>query len=348
VKVKKSSSLGGVCASIAIIFILALIISSSIDFILMNIVEKSTFNFQEISTPKKSVIIVNITSLVNNCDPSEILFSGFQGNITQLYTTTMNFSCSALWICRDCDLTGFNQEVCFKFKRYSSLISYKIEIPSVVDTEFYTITGKFSSVENELFYEKQTNIYVSFFNVVYTKLVGEFASSIVHLIDYFTNIENSVYYGLMGYITGVDQGSTKITKRNIQIDVGFSVCVVSTLSPLLYQIEETNKQSLLNFIAQIASLSATIIGVFGMVFRCAEKHSNKMKNIIPSIFKSTPTNSQEENLKKAVKKTVKIDNIDNNSKEVKVEVKDNVDVFKLFDELFKDEDEKILRQFSDE
>ena len=41
----------------------------------------------------------------------------------------------------------------------------------------------------------------------------------------------------------------------------------SNLSPLIYKIEESNQQSFLNFIAQIASLAGTIFAIFRIVFK---------------------------------------------------------------------------------
>ena len=100
----------------------------------------------------------------------------------------------------------------------------------------------------------------------YRRLVGEFFNSFIGLLKYFFEIGKTEYRGYVGFVTGVNKGWLNV-KNQTTVQPGFKVCVSSNLSPLIYKIEESNQQSFLNFIAQIASLAGTIFAIFRIVFK---------------------------------------------------------------------------------
>eukprot|EP01080_Neovahlkampfia_damariscottae_P009833 gene9833-2155_t len=280
------TSFGGMFTVITVLCIFGMVVSSCVDFVLMNIQERQSLVVQKSTDQTKNHFIIRITSKnFENCTKTVVDNHGFRGSVNLTHFIT-NSTCISTWECKDCEFVGFQQDVCFNFSSYSSYLSYSLQIPSILETQKFLIQGEITPPNNQIF-SKTTIIFATIYRALYIELFGGFGSAFFSLLHYISNdlFKDIEHHGFIGYVTNIDV-SSNTTSSGFQNFKEFAI------------FEEYNRQSLTNFIAQIASLSATIIAIVGVIFKVLENYCwSHLRILKKKIRKKFQKKQEDENLK---------------------------------------------------
>lgn len=295
-RIKKPTNMGSLYGFLALIIIIFLLTGSFLDFLITNAFEKESLILADNRYQSDNTISIamSIPNSKTNCNRNSITIStsGFTGknakirtNITQNTNTilkeTNTSSCDLTFACKDCQLGGFQQNVCFTISgsnSYTSHIFYNINMTSVItnykgERENHTLSGYLAPETNTLFYGKTTTLYISTFNSNFTTLPS-FGGAILHIADYFSNDPiDPTTQGLIGVLSGYTLG---VVDNNSSLTMDSSnpplpICFTFSTSSTTFVIEQVLKQTTLNFLSQIASLASSIILLFSILFSNSER-----------------------------------------------------------------------------
>jgi hypothetical protein len=292
--------LGSLFTLFSIWLVSLILISSVMDFFLSNtiVVESLSLNTGYKNNNlfmSAGMIIPSSSSFCSNTNITSIGFGG-QINTSNIYDSNTTF-CKTFLNCTNCALQGFTQQICYDYKgtyespAYSPIAFYDIKLSSIISDNLYKINGSILNSNQIMTGDQPTIIVVSLFRSVYKVLIGYSFAPIIHLLDFFIPvIKDPLSYGMVGHVVEKSYSTSEAI-----MGTGFQVCYSFQLSPTIYYLEQQSKQSTLNFLAQIFSLSSASFILLTLFFNICDRFN---KFIIPKIKKKKKIEKEkEENVK---------------------------------------------------
>jgi hypothetical protein len=232
--------------------------------------------------------------------------------------------CSVNFDCYKCDLTGTTTNIYFNFTDYlaaSSTFSYNMSINYIKNSTYNLQNGIF--IENGILLKgpDPTTFQMLITNTQYQTL----KSNILDIPQ-----ESSINYGFtvnqLSYVLGSRVNKTSFSSQN-----GLNMLFQFSLNYNTIYIEEVNKSSFLNFLAQIAALLGAILSIYSTIISVIENIFLKLKQFIKLLIKKFSKLKEEDKKNETIPKTQEkgendiipinneledIDNIQNNLEEV--------------------------------
>jgi hypothetical protein len=206
---KVSTSTGALFSSIALIIIVALIISSTVDFFYSNTITQQSLALN--GTTSNNLIIKDTVSSLTIfqgspfCSKTQITTQNINGNgnlSTSISNSTGN--CKIVWTCPNSQFTGISQQICFNFNdpiniAFTSFISYNLNFTSVVDNSLFSLNGNLAT--NNIYYgTTPTTLDVSIYRSSLITLTGGNWAPVAHLGDYFASVPDNTKNGFYGLV----------------------------------------------------------------------------------------------------------------------------------------------------
>jgi hypothetical protein len=307
--IHKETTLGGIFTTLACYIIVAVILQSSLDFLINNTQERKSLILDSVNAVYSQNFNLSFnTTLVGTkpfCQTSQIIVSGFTGipyiNISS--SSGVPSTCTIIWTCPSCNFIGNNPQVCIRYRdpshpAFGSFIKYVFNSTSVItkpnNNNLNGISGDIIAPENRIFYgDFTTSIFVNIFRSEYIQIYGGLGASFAHMFDIIQPAKDSKFYGLFSFLDSISQGTTFASDVGTT-NQGFNVCYNLVVSTPIYQIEEYTKVTLLSFLAQIAALTSGIANILGFVFTWFEFFWIFLKRKIRGYASKSEKNKGEE------------------------------------------------------